>query len=165
MVLTVWSSSSSWLFPFSSSPQKEWVHSGTIVANLILLPLLMMPWWYFPDNPFHPYHSYCFHPVDWWSLLSICPLAWPSLCLLPTNRDHIKLMHFRADPWEWVRDSLLFPGSPVKPRYGFLYRATLDVFPGTFLLVSTACLGIIFILVLFVHKGWAKRKLNQFNNM
>ena len=41
MVLTVWSSSSSWLFPFSSSPQEEWVHSGTILANLILLPLLM----------------------------------------------------------------------------------------------------------------------------
>ena len=61
-----------------------------------------MPWWYFPDIPFHPYHSYCFHPVDCWSLLSLCSLAWTSLCFLPTNRDHITLMHFQADLFQWT---------------------------------------------------------------
>ena len=53
----------------------------------------------------------------------------------------------------------------AKPSYGFLYRATLDWFPGTFLLVSTGCLGIIFILMLLVQHGLTKRKLNQSNNM
>lgn len=47
----------------------------------------------------------------------------------------------------------------AKPTYGFLYRVTLDFFPGTVHLVSTGLLVIIFILMLFAHRGLSQRKL------
>jgi len=51
----------------------------------------------------------------------------------------------------------------AKPFYGLLYRATVDLFPGTFLFVSTAFLGIVFFIVLFLHFGMAQRRSTAAN--
>jgi len=43
-----------------------------------------------------------------------------------------------------------------KPFYGFLYRSTVEIFPGIFLLVSTGFLFVIFGLIVLVHLGLKK---------
>jgi len=51
----------------------------------------------------------------------------------------------------------------AKPTYGFLYRATVDIFPGTFLFVSTGFLSIIFVINIFIHIGISKRRTSTVN--
>ena len=46
----------------------------------------------------------------------------------------------------------------AKPTYGLLYRATVDVFPGTYLFVSTGFLAVIFVIELWLHLGISKRE-------
>jgi hypothetical protein len=45
----------------------------------------------------------------------------------------------------------------AKPFYGFLYRATVDRFPGAFLFVSTGCLCLAACLMISVRRGLARR--------
>ena len=47
----------------------------------------------------------------------------------------------------------------AKPSYGFLYRATVDVFPATFLLVTTGFFAVIAVLIGYLHLAIVKRKM------
>jgi len=51
----------------------------------------------------------------------------------------------------------------AKPTYGLLYRATVEIFPGTFLFVSTGFLCIIFVIMVFLHIGMLKRNTTAAN--
>ena len=46
----------------------------------------------------------------------------------------------------------------AKPTYELFCRATVEIFPGTFLFVSTGFLCIIFVIMVFLHIGMLKRK-------
>ena len=48
-------------------------------------------------------------------------------------------------------------GFVARPVFALLYRATVDVFPGTFCVVSVGFLAIVFGIMLFLHNGISKR--------
>jgi len=48
-------------------------------------------------------------------------------------------------------------GFVARPVFAILYKATVDIFPGTFAVVSVGGLAIIFVIMLFIHIGISRR--------
>ena len=48
-------------------------------------------------------------------------------------------------------------GFVARPVFAILYKATVDIFPGAFAVVSVGGLAIIFVIMLFLHIGISRR--------